>query len=153
MTMSLCATFTQFLNGFRDIDSTTSLGSLCHCLTALAEKESNLKGRKAPQPATQGREGKQGNARKTCARQKNTRKTEFWEKIRVPCCAALLTRFLLPVEHEPSGGSELLRSMQDSSQILTATNTPTARGFVCVPTQVDHTEGMERCDQLGCFTC
>lgn len=48
----------------------------------------NLQGRKAPYPATRGREGKQGNARKT-ARQKNIRKTEsLGKKKKSPflCC-------------------------------------------------------------------
>ena len=37
--MSLSATSLQFLSTCRDGDPTTSLGSLCHCLTALLEKK------------------------------------------------------------------------------------------------------------------
>ena len=37
--MSLSATSTRLLNTSRDGDSTTSLGSLCHCLPALPEKK------------------------------------------------------------------------------------------------------------------
>jgi len=37
LTMSLCATSTQFMNTSRDGDSTTSLGSLFQYLTALSE--------------------------------------------------------------------------------------------------------------------
>ena len=37
-TTSLSATSPHFLNTSRDSDSTTSLGSLCHCLTALSEE-------------------------------------------------------------------------------------------------------------------
>jgi len=36
--MSLSATSTCFLSTARDSDSTTSLGSLCHCLKTLSEK-------------------------------------------------------------------------------------------------------------------
>ena len=47
LTTSLSATFTSFLNTSRDGDPTTSLGSLCQCLTTLSEKKcfliSNLK--------------------------------------------------------------------------------------------------------------
>jgi len=37
--LSLSAVSTQLLNTSRDSGSTTSLGSLCHCLTSLAEKK------------------------------------------------------------------------------------------------------------------
>jgi len=37
--MSLSTASKQLLNTFRDGDSTTSLGSLCHCLTTLDEKK------------------------------------------------------------------------------------------------------------------
>jgi len=37
--VSLGATSQHFLNTSRDSDSTTSLGSLCHCLTTLSEKK------------------------------------------------------------------------------------------------------------------
>ena len=37
LTTSLSDTFTHFLNTSWDCDFTTSLGSLCHCLTALPE--------------------------------------------------------------------------------------------------------------------
>ena len=40
--MSLSATSTWFLNTFRDGDPTTSLGRLCHCLTALHGKKFSL---------------------------------------------------------------------------------------------------------------
>ena len=40
--MSLSATSPRFLNTSRDSDSTTSLGSLCHCITALSEKKCSL---------------------------------------------------------------------------------------------------------------
>ena len=36
--MSLSTTYTCFLNASRDGDSTSSLGSLCHCLTTHLEK-------------------------------------------------------------------------------------------------------------------
>ena len=39
LTMSLSATSTRFLNASRDGDSTTSLGSLCQCLTTLSDKK------------------------------------------------------------------------------------------------------------------
>ena len=39
LTMPLSTTSPQFLNTSRDGDSTTSLGSLCHCSTALSEKK------------------------------------------------------------------------------------------------------------------
>ena len=39
LTMSLSATSPHFLNTSQESDSTTSLGSLCHCLTALSEEE------------------------------------------------------------------------------------------------------------------
>jgi len=37
--MSLSTTSKQFVNTFRDSDSTTSLGSLFQCLTSLSEKK------------------------------------------------------------------------------------------------------------------
>ena len=37
--MSLSATSPWFLNTSRDSDSTTTLGSLCHCITSLSEKK------------------------------------------------------------------------------------------------------------------
>ena len=40
--MALSATSTRLWNTSKDGDSTTSLGSLCHCLTALAEKKFSL---------------------------------------------------------------------------------------------------------------
>jgi len=42
LTVSLSAPPTRSLNTSRDSDSTTSLGSLCHCLTTLSEKKSFL---------------------------------------------------------------------------------------------------------------
>ena len=39
LTMSLSAISTLFLNTSRDWDSTTSLGSLCWCITTLSEKK------------------------------------------------------------------------------------------------------------------
>ena len=40
--MSLSTTSTRFLNTSRDSDTTTSLGSLCHCSTTLSEQKSFL---------------------------------------------------------------------------------------------------------------
>jgi len=40
--MALSATSTRLWNTSRDGDSTTSLGSLCHCLTAPSEEKCSL---------------------------------------------------------------------------------------------------------------